>query len=118
MSATKRERAIQAIKSALWDNAEAITDQVVEDAFDAAMAIMSEPEPPAEGMLRVRVCCAVDDAGDWMAVGGTGMPDDIARDEALGMVSTGWHSQFHWIEADVPAYAPPAEVTVKGMVVP
>jgi hypothetical protein len=26
--------------------------------------------------------------------------------------------QFRWIEACVPAYAPPAEVTVKGMVVP
>lgn len=116
MSATKRERAIQAIKSALWDNAEAITDQVVEDAFDAAMAIMSEPEPPADGMLRVRVCVAVDEHGGALWRGNKYNKDHIQRFTLLAEMEP-LPIQFRWIEADVPAYVTSVEVTVKGRVV-
>lgn len=109
---TKRKRAIRAMADKL-DLRYATFG--FGDALDAAMAIMAEPEPVAEGMVRVRVCVAVDEHGGALWRGNTHNLDHIQRKTLLEEMEP-LPVQFHWIEADVPAYEPPAETTVKGRV--
>lgn len=109
---TKRERAIRAMADKL-DLRDATFG--LGAALDAAMAIMAEPDQPPEGKLRVRVCVGQDEYGNWVATGAKGLPDDIAKSEVTDRVLTDyWRPQFHWIEADIPKWQPPAEETVQG----
>lgn len=110
---TKRDRAIRAMADKLDLRDETFG---LGAALDAAMAIMAEPEPAAGGMVRVRLCVCVEPDREWFATGRSGMSDDEAR---LRVVPSNVRFQHRvdWIEADVPAYEPPAETTVNGRVV-
>lgn len=63
--------------------------------------------------VRVRILVAVDDKGDWGALGHHGQSDEETRtritftDKSRGI-------RYHWIEADVPL--PEAETTIAGTV--
>ena len=84
-------------------NAEAILHRLGE--------IMREPGP---GEVRVRVAVLVAPEGCWSAAGGHDMSDEWAAERAEERLMA--VSQIRWIEANVPAWAPPAEVTVEGEV--
>ena len=117
MSGTKHEWAIMAALSA-HDGCKSRNHgkhgMWMEAAIAAYQRVMREP---AEGDLRARVCVVVDDFGNWMAAGGKGMPDDVAENEAVGLVATGWMPQIRWVEATVPGWHPLPEPVVEGEVV-
>ena len=85
-------------------------DGAVVLAINTYLATMREPGP---GEVRVRVCVAVNATGGAMWVGGNGLDDEGNRGCTA---STGLDRplQYRWIEANVPAYTPPAETTVEG----
>ena len=83
-------------------NAEAILHRLDE--------IMREPGPDE---VRVRVCVATAYSDFWYAWGQAQISDDRTRREATEDFAD---PRVTWIEANVPAWAPPAEVTVEGEV--
>lgn len=123
MSGTKHEWAIMAALSA-HDGCKSRNrgkhGMWMEAAIAAYQRVMREP---AEDEVRVRVCVAVNqydngtngyNAAGWSGAGDAGAKK-LARDCRCGDFA---EPQFRWIEANVPAWTPPAEETVEGEVVP
>ena len=83
-------------------NAEAILHRLDE--------IMREPGPDE---VRVRACVATAQHGYWFVWGQNDVPDELVRNGATFDYDD---PRVTWIEANVPAWQPPAEVTVEGEV--
>jgi hypothetical protein len=62
--------------------------------------------------VRVRVLVAIDDKGDWTAVGLSRYEEADCRD-VIFTDDLGEHLTYHWVEADVPI---PAPLTIEGIV--
>ena len=112
---TKHERAIEAAMEA-WKKFYGMPEWKPRDlsgmgpAIAAYQRIMREPGPDD---VRVRVCVAITDMVGWQAYGADDADDDRAKNHAYFEED----AQFHFIEANVPAWQLPAEVTVEGEVV-
>ena len=113
---TKHERAFEELASTLrkfgWPIDDEDNPAEMRRALDAYLRIMREPGPDE---VRVRVCVAMARQGAWFAWGQNDVPDELARNEATFDCDD---PRVTWIEANVPAWAPPAEVTVEGEVAP
>ena len=107
---TKQDRRI----AKLMDDVDDFTGRLITRANAEAILhrldeIMRESGPDE---VRVRVCVAITDMVGWQAYGAEDADDDRAKNHAYFEED----AQFHFIEANVPAWAPPAEVTVEGEV--
>ena len=105
----KHERAIKAVQDALLFTPHG--HNLAEAVIAAYLRVMREPGPDE---VRVRVAVLVAPEGCWSAAGGHDMSDEWAAERAEERLMDA--SQIHWLEANVPAWAPPAEVTVEGEV--
>ena len=109
----KHERAIRAASMMLPP----VERDRLEAAIAAYLRVMREPGPDE---VRVRVCVAVnrqEDVNVWSASGRYDEEDGEVANWVVG--DTGGEEdrdQIHWLEANVPAWRPPAEVTVEGEV--
>ena len=112
---TKHERAFEELSSTLLKFGWPIDDEdnpaEMRRALDAYLRIMREPGPDE---VRVRVCVATAQHGYWYAWGQAQISDRARREATEDSADT----RLMWIEANVPAWAPPAEVTVEGEVAP
>ena len=106
---TKHERAIEAVQDALLFTPHG--HNLAEAVIAAYQRVMREPGPDE---VRVRVAVLVAPEGNWSAAGGSDMGDEWAVERAEARLMDA--NQVRWIEANVPAWAPPAEVTVEGEV--
>ena len=113
---TKHERAFEELASTLrkfgWPIDDEDNPAEMRRALDAYLRVMREPGPDE---VRVRVCVATAYSDFWYAWGQAQISDDRARREATEDFAD---PRVTWIEANVPAWAPPAEVTVEGEVAP
>ena len=116
---TKHERAIEAAVRAVMETDMPFSrgvgglGAVLPTAIDAYQRVMREPGPDE---VRVRVAVLVAPEGNWSAAGGSDMGDEWAVERAEARLMDA--NQVRWIEANVPAWAPPAEATVEGEVAP
>ena len=112
---TKHERAIEAAKSAYASH---YHSGGMEASIAAYHRVMREP---GEGEVRVRAVVALDPDGvDYEISGSRAYCDHVHRNVARAALNGEPDAdtvQFRWIEANVPAWKPPAEETVEGEVV-
>ena len=118
---TKHERAVKAAQMAVesaWQLERALTvTEIADHAVNTYLAVMREP---GLDEVRVRVCVAVgkDRGRDAYDARGWDNAADQESRAAIDLLDVDEDAQFHFIEANVPAWAPPAEVTVEGEVAP
>ena len=113
---SKHDRAIEAAiqaGDAVWRSKRTASKaDAWAEGIAAYLAVMSEPD---EGEVRVRVCVAVNATGGAMWAGGNGL-DDAGNRDCTASTGLGLPLQYRWIEANVPAWAPPADPVVEGEV--
>ena len=114
---SKRDRAIEAAEEA-WKQFYAMPEWKALDlsgmrsAIAAYLAVMRGLD---ESEVRVRVCVGVNSTGGAMWAGGNGL-DDAGNRDCTASTGLGLPLQYRWIEANVPAWAPPADPVVEGEV--
>jgi hypothetical protein len=107
----KHERAIEAAFNALEERI--CAPLALADAYAAIAAYIAVMREPGPGEVRVRACVAVcEDPERWGVAGWNGEDADL-RDASIEGLDE-YAVQHHFINANVPAWRPPAEHEIEG----